>query len=106
MSTTDSIFHCTWSDSASACRSTSSLPPLTKLSRAPAFEKPICRVVPSKPMTWAFWLSRIQVNRRRFLTASRMSGHICRTWAAPCADPGAGADAAASGAGADSCGPG
>jgi hypothetical protein len=69
--------------SASACFSTSSLPLLAKLSRAPALRKPICRVVPSNPVTCAFWLSRIQVNRRRFFTASRMSGHMFRTCAAP-----------------------
>ncbi len=84
-STIASTLHCTLNLSASACRSTSSLPPLAKLSRAPAFGKPICSVVPSKPATCAFWLSRIQVKRRRPFTASRISGHSCRTCAAPCA---------------------
>ncbi len=75
---TASIFHWTLNCSASACRRTSSLPLPAKLSRAPAFTKPSWRVVPSKPVTWAFWLSRIQVKRRRFLTASRMFGQSMR----------------------------
>ncbi len=93
-STMASTFHCTLNCSASACRSTSSLPLLRKLSRAPAFTKPICSVVPSKPTTCAFWLSRIQVKRRRFFTASRTFGQSVRGSRPP--EPGV--DAAGAGA--------
>lgn len=71
-------------ESASACLSTSSLLLPTKLSRAPALMNETCRTLPSKPATWPFWLSRIQVNRRRFFTASRICGQSCLTWPAPC----------------------
>ncbi|CAM5740732.1 hypothetical protein SBADM41S_07564 [Streptomyces badius] len=76
---TASMRHWALKRSARACLRTSSLPLLAKLSRAPALRKPSWSVVPSNPATWAFWLSRIQVKRRRFLTASRMSGHMFRT---------------------------
>ncbi|WP_435835807.1 CarD family transcriptional regulator, partial [Streptomyces albidoflavus] len=82
-SMTVSIFQLTWNSSPSACFSTSSLPLLAKLSRAPALRKPSWSVVPSNPATWAFWLSRIQVKRRRFLTASRTFGHRARASTAP-----------------------
>lgn len=72
------------SASASACFNTSSLWLPTKLSRAPALTNDTCSTLPSKPATWPFWLSRIQVKRRRFFTASRICGHICRICAAPC----------------------
>ncbi len=79
-----SIRQSTPSASASAARSTSSLLLLTKLSRAPALMNETWSTLPSNPATWPFWLSRIQVNRRRFFTASRICGHSCRTWPAPC----------------------
>ncbi|CAO0836039.1 hypothetical protein SMICM17S_08184 [Streptomyces microflavus] len=87
VSTTASTLHWALNRSARACLRTSSLPLLAKLSRAPALMKPIWSVVPSNPVTWAFWLSRIQVKRRLFFTASRMSGHMLRTWPAPWAMP-------------------
>lgn len=106
-STTASTFQWTPNCSASAVRRTSSLPLLAKLSRAPAFRKPSWRVVPSKPVTCAFWLSRIQVKRRLFLTTSRMFGHRLRGSSPPAAGgaatgaervPGAGAGRSAAGA--------
>ncbi len=78
-STVVSIFQSAPIMSIAAWRRISSLPPPRNESRAPAVLKPTVSVVASTPMTWAFWLSRIQVNRRIFLTWSSRSGQIRRT---------------------------
>ena len=62
-----------------ASRSTSSLPPRPKLSRAPALDMASSKVLSRSSVTWAFWLSRIQVNRRLPLTSSSTSGQSRRT---------------------------
>src|SRR3954447_12542999 len=82
-----------------AWRRISSLPERAKLSRAPAFTSPSVRVWSSIEMTWAFWLSMIQANRRLVFTASSPSGHNRRMSANPM-DPPAGAPAAPAPAGA------
>src|ERR1700712_3942043 len=71
-----------------------------KESRAPAVLKPTVRDVASTPITWAFWLSRIQVKRRIFLTCSSRSGQIRRTSARERGPAAAGGLVAAAGAGA------
>ena len=78
-STAVSIFQSPSTMSIAAWRRISSLPPPMNESRAPAVLNPIVRLVASTPITWAFWLSRIQVKRRIFFTASSRSGQIRRT---------------------------
>ncbi len=65
--------------SIAAWRTTSSHPPFTNDSRAPAFAKPSVRVFPSTATTWQFWVRCIQATRRRSLVASTMSGQSRRT---------------------------
>ena len=48
---------------------TASLPPLVKLSRAPALDMASNNVPLRRSATWVFWLSRIQVKRRLDLTS-------------------------------------
>ena len=55
-------------------------------------------------MTWAFWLSMIQANRRLAFTASRISGHNRRTSTSPTDPEEAGTPAGAAAADAEAAG--
>ena len=63
----------------SACRSTSSAPLVLKFLAAPPLVNAIVRMPWCRSLTWAFWLSSSQENRRMVLTRSRMPGHRRRT---------------------------
>ncbi len=47
-----------------ACRTTSAWLPARKVVVSPAVAMPRVRVRPSKPMTWAFWETKVHVRRR------------------------------------------